>query len=334
MNQDRRTCATWLFALSMVGTVVLAAGCGRHGSEDESDAVTAVVPVHTAAVVEREFSDVLEAPGQWRSSGDVVVPAPFAAVVESLGPRPGDRVEAGDTLGLMVTRESRAALRGAELLSREAHDATAHTEAERAAALARRDLVRVPLLAPRAGVVTRRSAEPGTELAEGAEVLAITPPEGIVFEARLPAAQARLVRVGDGAIVSAEGEPDRAVRVTRVLPSAGAADQATLVWLSPSGGGAVPLLDRFGTARLRTSASRRSLAVPAAALVENDLDGSARVVVVTADSLAVWTPVRLGAVAEGWRELVDGAVAAGARVVVEGQRGLRDGAHVMPDTTR
>jgi len=333
MNRDGGA-LTWLHAALLAGAVVLAAGCGKHRGEDESDAVAAVVPVHTAAVLEREFSDALEAPGQWRSSGDVVVAAPFAAAVELLGPRPGDRVAAGDTLGVLMTRESRSALRGSEMLAREAHDPAARAEAERAAALARRDLVRVPIIAPRTGVVTRRGAEPGTEIAEGAEVLAITPPEGIVFEARLPAAQARLVSVGDGAIVSAEGEPDRSVRVTRVLPSAGAADQATLVWLSPSAGGAVPLLDRFGTARLRTSASRRSLAVPAAAVVENDLDGSARVVVVTADSLAVWTPVRLGAVTEGWRELVDGAVAPGARVVVEGQRGLPDGAHVMPDSTR
>src|SRR5262249_7919919 len=163
-------------------------------------------------------------------------------------------------------------------------------EAERALALARRDLVRVPLVAPRAGIVTRRSAEPGAELAEGAEILAITPPEAIVFEARVPAAQASLVRVGDAAIVRAEGAPDRAARVPRVLPSAGASDQATLVWLAATGAESrAPLLDRFGTARLKTSAPRRSLAVPSVAIVVNDLDGSARVAAVGADSVATWT---------------------------------------------
>ena len=97
------------------------AGCARHGEADDEDAGgAAVVPVRTAAVEERTFTDLLQAPGQWRSSGDVVVPTPFAAVVESLGPRPGDRVAAGDPLGVLLTRESRAALRGAELLAREA----------------------------------------------------------------------------------------------------------------------------------------------------------------------------------------------------------------------
>jgi multidrug efflux pump subunit AcrA (membrane-fusion protein) len=308
----------------------LAAGCSRHAESGE-DAATpaAVVPVRTAAVEERTFTDAIEAPGQWRSSGDVSLPAPFAAVIESLEPKLGDHVAAGDTVGMLVTRESRAALRGAELLLREAHDPAALTEAERAAALARRDLVRVPIVAPRAGVVTKRDAEPGGEVGDGAEVLAITPVEGIVFEARLPAGAAQLVHAGMTGLVRTSGEPDHEVRVTRVLPAASTADQATLAWLSPVGG-PTPLLDRFGTAVMTTSGARRSPAVPEAAVVENDLDGSARVVVVAADSTATWTPVKLGARAEGWRELLDGTLVPGALVVVEGQRGLPDRTRVKP----
>jgi biotin carboxyl carrier protein len=316
-------------ALSVLAAAL--AGCAHRNTDAGDDAGSAaVVPVHTAAVEMRVFADLLQAPGQWRSSGDVVVPAPFAAVVESLGPRPGDRVTAGEVLGVLVTRESRAALRGAELLAREAHEAATSAEAERALALARRDLVRVPLVAPRAGVVTRRGAEPGAELAEGAEVLAITPHGAVVFEARLPAEQASRVRVGDVATVRVEGEPARAVRVTRVLPSANATDQATLIWLAPPTPGPTPLLDRFGTAELRTSAPRSAPAVPVAAVVENDLDGSARVAVVGLDSIAVWTPVTLGATLDGWRELTGAAPGAGARVVVEGTRGLPDHARVKP----
>ena len=307
----------------------LVAGCSGHAASQEDDAPAAVVPVRTAQVEERSFADAVEAPGQWRSSGDVSLPAPFAAVVESLEPRLGDHVAAGDTVGMLVTRESRAALRGAELLLREAHDPAARAEAERAAALAKRDLVRVPLVAPRAGVVTKRDIEPGAEVGDGAEVLAITPGENIVFEARLPAAATQLVHAGQVAMVRAAGEPDREVRVTRVLPAASASDQATLVWLAPRSGG-TPLLDRFGTAVMTTSSARRSAAVPAAAVVENDLDGSARVVVVGADSTATWTPVTLGATVDGWRELVGGTLSAGALVVVEGQRGLPDRTRVKP----
>jgi biotin carboxyl carrier protein len=329
VKRSRRLAA--MRSLAVLAAVLAAlAGCSRHAPDTDAAASAAVVPVRTAAVELRVFADLLQAPGQWRSSGDVVVPAPFAAVVESLGPRPGDRVAEGEVLGMLVTRESRAALRGAELLVREAHEPSASAEAERALALARRELVRVPLVAPRAGVVTRRGAEPGAELAEGAEVLAITPQEAVVFEARLPAEQASRVRVGDAATVRVEGEAPRAMRVMRVLPSANATDQATLIWLRPLSPGATPLLERFGTADLRTSAPRQSPAVPIAAVVENDLDGSARIAVVGSDSVAVWTPVTLGAALDGWRELTGAAPGPGARVVVEGTRGLPDHARVKP----
>ena len=321
--------------LVLVLVLVVAAGCARRAEESDDDSdVRALVPVRTAVVEERDFADLIEAPGQWRSSGDVALPAPFAAVIESLGPRPGDRVAAGDTLGTVLTRQSRDALRGAELLASEAHDPAARTEAERALALARRDDRDTHEVAPRAGVVTRRGAEPGAEVADGAEVLAITPPEGIVFEARLPAAAARQVHPGEAAIVRTIGEPDRPAHVMRVLPAASATDQATLVWLSAHGAGGTPLIDRFGTATFTSDRTRRSPAVPAAAVVESDLDGSTRVVVVKADSVATWTPVKLGASIAGWRELQGGTPVPGTPVVVEGQRGLPDGTHVKPDTTR
>ena len=102
------------------------------------------------------------------------------------------------------------------------------------------------------------------------------------------------------------------------------------MWLAPIGG-TTPQLDRFGTAVIRTSGTRRSPAVPAAAVVENDLDGSARVVVVSADSTAMWTPVKLGASNDGWREVLGGALAPGALVVIEGQRGLPDSTRVKPE---
>jgi multidrug efflux pump subunit AcrA (membrane-fusion protein) len=71
--------------------------------------------------------------------------------------------------------------------------------------------------------------------------------------------------------------------------------------------------------------------VPVAAVVENDLDGSARVVVVAADSVATWVTVKLGASVDGWRELVGGSIAPGALVIVEGQRGLPDSTRVKPE---
>ena len=142
--------------LFATASLALACGCAqRDGNEggDPESGLKPMVAVRAHAVEIRTFDDVVTAPGQWRSSGELVLAAPFTALVDSLEPRVGDSVRSGETLGWLVTRESQAAVRGAELLLHQARDAASRDEAARALRLALRDLVRVPLVAPRDGVV-------------------------------------------------------------------------------------------------------------------------------------------------------------------------------------
>jgi multidrug efflux pump subunit AcrA (membrane-fusion protein) len=314
--------------------LALATGCARNSGDakpagaDSSaaggDANEAVAQVRIALVEMRTFADQVDAPGQWKSSGDLVVAAPFDGTVESIGPRPGDRVNAGETLAVLVTRESEAALRGAELMVTEAKDEAARSEAERALALAKRDVVRVPVNAPHAGVVSHRAAEAGALLAQGAEIVTLVPESAIVFEARVAPHDAARVRVGQRATITEEGEASREARLERVLPVAGSGDQSLLVWLAPERAAAPPALDRYALAHIALGPAHRAAGVPDSAAVEDDLTGALRVAVVGEDQRITWTPVTLGAADRGWREIRSGALPAGARVVAEGQRGLPD----------
>ena len=322
-----RAVRTWS-RLRLLTLALAVAGCAPRGespaAENES---AAVVHVRVAAVEERAIPSEITAPGQWRAVNEIAVTAPFAAVVESLRPHAGDRVEAGETLGLLVTRESRAAVRGAELMLRQARDPAAHAEATRALELARHDLVRVPLVAGGSGLVIRRSAEPAAEVAEGGELLAIVPERDLVFEAHVAPAEAGRITAGRPARIAMEGLAPVAATVLRRLPGAGAGDQTALILLSPRGRAPEGTLDRFGTAVIETGAPRRALAVPDSALVEDDLTGEIRVARVDSSGLAIWTAVRLGAAASGWHELLAPALAPGTALVISGQRGL-------PDSTR
>ena len=310
----------------------LAAGCGQRTEADspaESRAASAV-RVRTRAVETRVFPDELSVPGRWRAGGEAVLAAPFAAVVESIAVLPGDAVAAGQALAWLDTRESHAALRGAESLVRQARDAAARQEAAQAVELARRDLVRVPVRAPRAGVVLRRSVEPGTLVAESAEILAITPLNALVFEAHVPAALRPRLRPGQQAVIACSGEPPRNATLERILPAASEADQAVLAWLVPApGAGPRPFLDRFGTATLQLGPPRRGLAVPDSAVVEDDVTGEKRLARVSPDGRAVWVPVTLGLRAGGWTELQAPLLTEGTPVIVEGQHGLPDSAKVQ-----
>lgn len=309
----------------------IGAGCApRGGADDTAGPATVVVRVDVRPVEVRRFVDAITANGQWRSSGDVVIAAPFAATIESLTPRAGDAVTQGQTLGWLVTRESKAALRGAELLDQQARTPAEGDEAKRARALARRDLVRVPLIAPRSGIVTRRALEDGAEAAEGAELLTLTPRTALVCEAHVPATDAGRLRAGQTAELREESGTVRAATVQRVLPSASPSDQSTLVWLALTDRGPAPALDRFVTATIVLGAPHDASAVPDSAVVEDDLTGAKRVMIVGRDSLAVWSAVSLGAKADGWHELLKPALAPGTRVIVVGQHGLPDRTRVSP----
>jgi hypothetical protein len=317
----RLCCAVMLVALALSG-----AACERRVSASGDEGGRPVVPVRVAKLVTRSLRDEISATGQWRTTHELVVAAPFGAFVESLAVEVGDAVERGATVGVLVTHESRAAVLGAEQLLATATDGAARAEAERALRQARHDVVSVPLVASAGGIVIRRSAARGAEVAEGAELLALAPRRSLVFEAHVPTTEAGRLRAGQAARIVMEDGSVVPATLARRLPQAGAADQSALVWLEALAPPAAAI-DRFATAHIVTGGERRALALPDSALVEDDLTGAMRIAVVGRNGIATWVGVRLGAAAGGWHELLAPSLGAGTLVVTSGQRGL-------PDSTR
>lgn len=312
--------------LALLGFV--ATSCdSRHPAEGTQDNAGPVVPVRAGVVTERMFQERVEAPGQWRSSGELVVTAPFAAYVESLQAEVGDVVTRGSVVAMLVTQESRAALLGAEQLVASAADATTLAESQRALRQARRDLVRVPLIASGEGTVVRRSAAPGGQLAAGGELMALIAPSTLVFEAHVSLRDVGRVAPGQSARIAMEDGRSLDAQVRRRMPQTSAGDQSALVWLAPLASPTVSLLDRFGTARIAIGDTRQAPAVPDSALVEDDLTGQFRVARVGTGDVATWVTVKLGVGDRGWHVLLDPPMAPGTRLIVSGQRG-------MPDSTR
>ncbi len=304
------------------------AACAPRGAADpDATGAHPVVPVRVATLEVRSFHESVAAPGRWRSSGDLVVTAPFAAYVESLRVGLGDGVRGGQTLAVLVTQESRAAIVGAELLVAAAADPAARSEAERALRQARRDLVRVPLTASGSGTVVRNTVAAGALVPEGGELLALVAPEALVFEAHVALRDVARIATGEPARIAMEDGRTLDASVSRRLPQTSPEDQSGLVWLAPARAPTMELLDRFANATILTGAPRRALAVPDAALVEDDLTGEFRIATVGPGGVATWVPVRLGLAEAGWHELMTAALAPGTRAIVSGQRGL-------PDSTR
>jgi len=317
----------WVAVAALAGTLALA-GCGSKGGDAGSAETHPTVPVGIGRLEERSVRERMKGTGQWRLSDSVTVSAPFKAYVEALGPRTGDSVARGDALGTLVTYESRAALRGAEILVRQARSPPEHDEAARALRLAERDLIRVPIVASTNGTVLRRAVEPGSEVVEGGELLTIVPVGSVVFEVHVPRPEAARVNAGQRAEIGMDGGGTVAATVQRKLPQTSEADQTALFWLDPSVRAPFGAIGRFGNATIETGAIHRAVLVPDSALVQDDLTGEVRIARVLPDSVAVWTTVRLGPGEEGWHEVLEPALPAGTPVVVRGQRGLPDSTHV------
>jgi len=302
-------------------------GCGGRRSDEAEPAPRPVVPVRIERLEERSVRAVVTTQGRWRISDSLTVSAPFRAYVEAIRPRVGDHVARAELIGTLVTYESRAALRGAEILVRQASSPAEREEADRALRLAERDLVRVPLVAASSGTVLRRSVEPGSEVAESGELLTLVPEGAVVFEAHVSRADADRVALGATAQVAMEGGGAEETRVQRRLPQSSEGDQSALFWLAPATKEPFGVLGRFGAATIETGAEHRAVLIPDSALVEDDLTGVVRFARVVPGDIAVWTAARLGPAQEGRHELLAPALPPGTPVLVRGQRGL-------PDSTR
>ena len=162
--------------------------------------------------------------------------------------RAGDRVKRGQILARLYSPDLVAA-QGDWLAARKTGDSSATAAARERleslgfpdvllaqAAASGRALRDIPLTAPVSGWVRTRTATTGQSVMAGSELFRLVEGDGAILEARLPAADAALLGVGDKAEVTGPGLTGVAAKVVSVLPAIDrAARSATLRLTSPAG---------------------------------------------------------------------------------------------------
>ena len=317
-----------------VAAVALLSACTRGGDPPAAGGAPpgdppppAGTPVSVSAVRRATLAVRVTGPGSTVALNLQTVRAPFAGTLSDLRVQDGDRVAAGQVLGHVLARESAAALEGARAMAREARTPAEREDAARALELAGRSRVEAALRAPAAGVVVSHQASAGTLVARGQEVLAVAAAGSISFVARL--AQSDLARVRPGQPAEVEIPALRATVPGLVHSILAAGDAAAFdvpvridLRKPPEGVGL------FGTARVTVEERAGVPVVPAAAVLRDDVAGTARVATVTPGGKARWVEVRTGAEQGGEVELLPPAPAEGERVITGGMVGLPEGAPV------
>lgn len=326
--------------------MLAAAGCRRDAVPDAGRPELPAVAVRIAVAGERELEPTEEVMGTVRARHHAAVESRVTARIESLAVAPGSRVAAGDVVAVLdardlraqrsqaVARHGRAAadLARIERLAKEGAAPPADLDAGRerlevaAAALveAETGLAHARVVAPFAGVVSRKWADAGDQATPGRPIVDIEELASLRLELDVPESLVRRVPLGTRlAVRLGAGDASLEGVVGEVAPIADPATRTLAVKLDlPASPATHP--GQFGRAYIPLD-ELPVTQVPAAALVRRG--AMEMVFVVATNGRANLRLVRSGRAATGVVELVSG-IKPGESVVVDGAAGLVDGQRV------
>lgn len=326
-----------------------------------------LAPADVVTARRATLSRTLEVSGGLKAVNSAVVKAKVAAELRTLNVREGDRVKAGQVIGQLDTVELDWRLRQAEQtaasaraqldiakralennralvaqgfisptgletsVNNEAAARANHEAAVAAVELARKSRADGTLVAPIAGLVSQRLAQPGERVPVDGRIVEIVDLARLELEAAVAPEDVVQLALGQNALLQVDGlaEPV-AARVARINPSAQTGSRSVLVYLAVD---AHPALRQGLFARGRVAVSQvQGIAVPLAA-VRTDL--SQPYVLQVQEGRATLKTVKLGArgevTVEGsgqpWVTVAEG-LAEGAVVLTGSAGAVRDGTPV------
>lgn len=336
----------------LAGVALLVAGCAR-GSAEMSEQAAEPVPVRVTSVVEQDVAQPIIATGTVGAKEELALSFKAGGVVARVAVNAGESVHAGQTLAVLELREIDAAVTRAQSAAERAEREFTRArrlyadsvvalaqlqDAETALQVAQADLEAArfnhryaTIVAPAAGVVLRRHAEPGELVSPGAPVLVVgSRARGTVLRLGLADRDAVRVRRGDIAAVRFEALPDRVFdgSISEIGAAVDPVTGTVAVEISlPEGGSLFSGL--VGAAEIQPAATTRATLIPVEAVLEADAAVATVFVVVAGD----------GGVQRAQRRTIQVARIAGDRVIVTaGLDGVRqvvtDGAAYLHDGTK
>jgi membrane fusion protein, multidrug efflux system len=313
--------------------LIFISGCARKKSEEESSIQAAVVPVKITAVRTGNMDESVQANGQTEALRKESFVSPVAGRISELMAQEGQNVKAGDTLAVILTRESLSALEGAQALLDRAKTPGQKAEAERALKLAETNQNRVVIKSQISGVVVARNVAEGAMVTENAELLSIIDPQSINFAAQVPLKELVRIKIGQDARVRLSALPKSALEasVSAINPQADSSNQTARVLLRfyhTSNDGPVNFANGMaGTAEIIIGEHENVMIVPLAAVLRNDETNTYTIVTMTPDSLSKTISVTPGITQDSTMEIASSELREGIPVIIEGN-------YALPDSTR
>lgn len=355
--------------IAPAATVVALSACGGSAKTDAPEKPRGV-PVRTATVATRDLPETLVLTGTLRPRAQVQLVAEVQARLLKVLRDEGSWVSAGEPLALLDDTDYRLAhdRANAALAVADANRAHAVAENDRATnllktggitdkdrlqaqvalqvadaqmtqvkaevAIAAQQLSRTRILAPFAGRVAKRMADPGAMLATGNPVFTFVDDAVLEFRASVPSADYGKAKVGATVDVTVDAQGGRTVKgeVARVSPLVDERTRAFEVTVQVPGNREL-VGGLFARAFVRVGEVKGALVVPPAALQRDGSSPKEAQAFVVAAGKAERKTVGIGVETADAVQVTSG-LAAGDVLVVDPPAALASGAPVEPQEAR
>jgi membrane fusion protein (multidrug efflux system) len=301
--------------------------CGKQPEADSPS--TPVVEVKTAQVVRGRIAETITVSGTTAYRREAQLRSPIAGLITGFKFYTGDRLRKGEVAARIQTKESHAAIVGAEELLRSATTAGQRKEAQKALDLALNTANTVELKAPFDGILSSKPKHDQEAVLEGDLVVTMVDPSSIIFLAQIPTSSLGRIRIGQHVTMRFGSKPAQSYSgiVHQIEPQANSGDQTIPVQISFAAPPDHIEGSLFGEAKITVGERTKILLVPQAAILRNDENNTASIMLVGNDSLAHKIDVAVGLTSDSTVEVSSPDLAPGSVVIIEGHYGL-------PDSTR
>jgi len=318
--------STFLAIAFAIGIVL--SGCAREGSQDTTPDVR--VDVKTTAVRLGSIDEVVTATGSTAIQREAQLRSPITGVLIHFEFYNGDRLNKGDVVAEVRSKESQAAIQGAETMLHSATSQSERDDAEKALRLAQESSTMIAVRAPYDGILNNRSKNEMEFVSEGEQIATLIDPTSTIFVADVHVTHLSSIHEGQRVRIRFAGRSGAPIEasVHRVEPLLNPNDQTArvqIVFPVPKNGVEGSM---FGEAEIIVGRHEKGLLVPVASLLRDDETNTTNVILVGADSLAHRVSVAVAARHDSLAEISATGIIPGAMVIVEGQYGLADSTRV------
>jgi len=307
---------------------VFISGCSNKPKETPTPPV--VVQVKVDYVRTGNIEQTVTATGQTSVQKVFQITSPLTGVIVKFKYYNGDVINQGDEICLIRTKESQAAITGAELLLRNAVTSQQKSQAESALMSARKNSNEIKITAPFTGILTKKIKNEGEVVVEGEQLGALINDASIIFIANVPASSISKIKRGETGYLkfaSFEGKEFYGT-VKRIEPSVNVSDQTIPVQIEFNGEHKIFEDALFGEVSILIGRLPNQLIVPVKAVLHNDENNTNSVFLINSDSIAYSVNVEVIQKGDSTAAISSPLIKKGMPVIVEGSYGLPDSTEV------